>query len=296
MPELPEVETIKNDLKKKILRQKIERVEIRDRKIVKSKAKDFVEILEKSYFSDLERTGKLLIFRLAAAKEEFFLLLHLKMTGQLIYQRGREIVAGGHSLKKEEASFASLPDKRTRLIFYLGNGARLFFNDLRRFGYAKIVTAEELAKVKGEYGLEPLTKNFTLENFQKVLFPSGSGRAGNIKAVLMKQKLIAGIGNIYADEILFQAKVNPSRPVKTLTAEEIKEIFRAIDIILKKAIKYRGTTFNNYLDGEGKKGNFMKFLKVYGRKNELCPDCRRAKIIQKKIAGRGTHFCPVCQK
>ncbi|MDD5290704.1 MAG: bifunctional DNA-formamidopyrimidine glycosylase/DNA-(apurinic or apyrimidinic site) lyase [Patescibacteria group bacterium] len=300
MPELPEVETIKNDLKKRILGKKITGVEIRSQKVinpirdkslngVRNKPADFIKILKGNSFSGLDRIGKLLIFELADKKN--FLLIHLKMTGQLIYCKGGEIVAGGHETGEEGNETGALPGKHTHLIFSFANRAKLFFNDLRKFGYAKIVGEEELKKIKGEYGIEPLTKGFTLAAFKKVL----EGKNAPVKAVLLNQGLIAGIGNIYADEALFEARIRPSRRAGSLADKEKRALFKAINNLLKKAIKYRGTTFSNYVDAAGQKGNFTRMLKVYHREGDKCKRCGAA-IKKSKVAGRGTRFCDKCQK
>ncbi|MCK5122995.1 MAG: bifunctional DNA-formamidopyrimidine glycosylase/DNA-(apurinic or apyrimidinic site) lyase [Candidatus Pacebacteria bacterium] len=300
MPELPEVETIKNDLKQKILNKKIKKVDLRLKKIVKSSKKEFVLVLEKSKFKNIERRGKLLIFsvetRQCLVPTTKYLLIHLRMTGQLIYQKNQEIIAGGHSEGgRDEAMprlYDDLPNKHTHFVFYFSDKSQLFFNDLRRFGVVKIVNEKELENVLNSFGEEPLEKSFSLKVFQDII----KNKKGNIKAFLLNQKYIAGIGNIYADEILFEAKVLPSRKIDSLKVVEIKNIYQAIKKILKKAIKYRGTTFNNYIDANGKRGNFTKFLKVYKREKKKCLRCKKGVIIKTKIAGRGTRYCDGCQK
>jgi len=293
MPELPEVETIKNDLRKKILGKKIRKVDLRLKKIVKSSGKDFVLVLEKNSFEDIERRGKLLIFGLSQKNK--YLIIHLRMTGQLIYQKGGEIVAGGHSEGgKDEAlpRFQNMPNKHTHIIFHFNDKSKLFFNDLRRFGIAKIVDKKELEKIVSRFGEEPLEKNFSLKVFENII----GNRKGNVKAFLLNQRYIAGIGNIYTDEILFEAGILPSRKIDSLKKEEIKKLYQAIKKILKKAVKYRGTTFNDYLDASGRKGGFLKFLKVYGREKKKCKKCKKSIIRKTKIAGRGTRYCDKCQK
>jgi len=293
MPELPEVETIKNDLKQAILGKKITQVTVKDEKIVKNQSAEFVKILKGNRIEDLSRIGKLLIFKLG--REELYLLIHLKMTGQLVFVAGDRIIAGGHQDQRSKTSFFSeieAEGKHTRIIFEFSNGAKLFFNDLRRFGYAKIVNAEELKIVAGAYGPEPLSKVFTKEALGITL----KGKKAPVKAILLNQGLIAGIGNIYADEALFAAKIRPDRKAESLTSEEVKRLAEAIKMILKKAIKFRGTTFSNYRDASGRKGNFSRLLKVYGKDGEICPCCRKTKLKKIKVAGRGTVVCENCQK
>jgi formamidopyrimidine-DNA glycosylase len=292
MPELPEVETIRRDLTRRILAHKIKEVKVLSPKTVQGSVRGFIKVLQNNSFSHLERIGKLLIFALADKKN--YLLIHLKMTGQLIYAVHGKILAGGHSLQTESLSDyvgGELPTKSTRAWLLFAGGSRLFFNDQRRFGYLKIVNSTELAKIKLGYGIEPLTKEFTVTALRKVL----AGRKKNIKAVLLDQKLIAGVGNIYADEVLFASHVRPDRPTSSLTAQEVGSLYKNLGLVIKKAIKYRGTTFSDYVDARGRQGNFVKLLKVYGRKGQSCLVCKTA-IRKIRVAGRGTHFCPKCQK
>ena len=343
MPELPEVETIKNDLKKAILGKKIAGVEVRDKKAVKNSLADFLKALAGNSFAGINRIGKLLIFSLKRAaipprrdahtnnnknEDGKYLLIHLKMTGQLIYitpppptpsfvrrgnlrikerglnppmplaslklwrsgplLKGVDIIAGGHSFPEAEDH----PTKFTRAIFKFADGATLYFNDMRRFGYLKIADKDELKKIEAEYGVDPLNKDFKYENLRKIF----QNRKITVKQALMDQKLMAGIGNIYSDEILFAARVKPTRPVNSLKEAEIKKIFSVIRPILKKAIKHRGTSFSDYVDGQGRRGNFTSFLKIYGRKaGEKCPVCG-GPVRAAKIGGRTAKFCPKCQK
>jgi formamidopyrimidine-DNA glycosylase len=286
MPELPEVETIRRDLSAKIIDKKIKNICIGKKRIVKNSSQKFIKTLTGNKFIKIDRMGKLLIIGLQDNKQ--YLLVHLKMTGQLIYCYKGKYVAGGHSLPKIGDS---LPNKYSHVIFSFADGSRLFFNDLRQFGYLEIVDAKKLKKVKSKFGIEPLTNNFKLENFKVIL----KKRTAPIKAVLLNQQLVAGIGNIYADEILFAAKILPTRPANSLRDNEIKNIYLAAEKIIKTAIKYRGTTFNDYVDAQGNVGSFVKHLKVYGRAGKKCLRC--GGIIKKiKLGGRGTHFCSECQK
>ncbi len=284
------METIKRDLARVVLGKEIKEVTVRDRKTVKSGTADFKKRLTGSSFSGLERVGKLLVFKLRGGRH--YLLLHLKMTGQLIYCDEKKCAGGGHSLETDLGHSLPGPDnKYTRVVFKFRDGSELFFNDLRRFGYAKLVDGPRLGRVLAGFGIEPLKKNFTREKLKQIL----DKRKASIKAVLMNQKLIAGIGNIYADEILFRAKVRPNRPAGNLSDNEIEKIFKASREIIKKAIQYRGTTFSDYRDGRGKKGNFTRLLRVYGRAGQKCYRCGEV-VLKKRIAGRGTHYCPNCQQ
>ena len=311
MPELPEVETIRRDLTKRILHKPITAVKILSAGTVKNPRATFIKTLQNNSFQKLDRIGKLMIFELADIKTgasskvsaSHFLLIHLKMTGQLIYVHHNQVIAGGHSLAKEsdghnlsQKSLAQyiggeLPNKMTRVFFIFADGSRLFFNDQRRFGYLKIVDAAEVARIKNEYGIEPLAKKFSAAVLTKII----QGRQKSIKAILLDQKLLAGVGNIYADEVLFLAGLRPERRANTLTKTEIARLAKNLPSLLKKAITERGTTFNNYVDAHGRQGNFVNFLKVYGRAGQPCKRC--GGLIQKtKVAGRGTNFCSHCQK
>jgi formamidopyrimidine-DNA glycosylase len=287
MPELPEVETIRQDLRKKILHKKITKLEILKSKLGSKKNKEIEKILKANHVKDIKRYGKLLVFELD--KNDLFMLIHLKMTGQLLYQYDHKLIVGGHSFSSLNTH---VPDKHTQAVFYFSDGSKLYFNDLRRFGYIKLVNTQELTKIINQFGIEPLQKNFTFKSFSELL----TKKKMVLKALLMNQALIAGIGNIYADEICFCAHVLPDRRTTSLTREEIKKLYTCSKSVIKKAIKYRGTTFSDYLDSEGKQGKFSSFLNVYGRKGQKCRRCKKGIILKKKLAGRGTHFCSECQR
>lgn len=291
MPELPEVETVRRDLEAQLINKKIKSIEVINPGTVGHTAKIFSETLQGTSFTDISRRGKLLIFK--SSRRGLFLLVHLKMTGQLIYLFKNQISAGGHSLSShsfEKAVGGELPNKHTRIIINFSDSSRLFFNDLRKFGYMKLVTTLELEKIVNNYGPEPLGKLFILTDFSTRL----KKRHISVKAALLDQKMIAGLGNIYVDEVLFTAGVRPTRPSSSLENVEIARIYKAIKKILILAIKNRGTTFSNYVDGSGHKGNFSQKLQVYGKGKLPCPRCGLA-IIKTKVAGRGTHYCERCQ-
>jgi len=285
MPELPEVETIKNDLSRKILHKKITSVEVKKTRLIKSGAKSFQKILRGNSFKKINRRGKLIYLELETGE---FVLAHLRMTGQLIYQRDNKVIAGGHSY----ASFdLKLPNKYSYIIFDFSDGGKLFFNDMRTFGYMQLVDNKDLKNILAKYGIEPLTKDFSLKNFTRAL----KNKKTSIKSLLLNQKIISGIGNIYADEICFYAKILPNRQVSNLADAEIKKLWQGASLIIKKAIKHRGTTFNDYRDADGNKGNFIKYLKVFHRQGRKCSRCGFQNIKKTKQNGRGTHFCPNCQ-
>lgn len=287
MPELPEVETIRRDLEDLIVGLKIEKTEIKDSKINLGARQ---KTLKGNSILKIDRIGKLLVFEL---KDGQSLLIHLKMTGQLVFCGPAKLVGGGHPFKKGsfwDNTGGVLPNKHTRFLIHFQGSKRLFFNDIRRFGYVKIVSREEKEKIFAGFGPEPLKKDFNFKNLKEAL----GNRKISIKAALLNQEIIAGIGNIYADETLFEAGIDPGRPAGELTDEEIKKIVDSARRVIKKAIKYRGTTFSNYLDGQGQKGNYLEKLKVYGREGEKCPKCG-GKIKKTNLASRSTFYCPKCQ-
>ncbi len=275
MPELPEVETIRRDLRRKILDKEISRVEVKKESAIKNDREKFKQILSGESFSGLNREAKLLIFDIESSNQ--VILSHLRMTGKYVYDDGSE---------------TEFPTKHTGVIITFEDKDKLYFDDIRTFGYMQIVNEKQKEDILSKkLGIEPLTDSFTLENFKQTL----ENRRTNIKNLLMNQQAIAGIGNIYADEICFESKIKPDRKVPTLKGDEIEELYEKIEQILQKAIDYRGTTFRDYIDAAGDSGNFKKELKVYNREEEPCYDCKTL-INKVKLNGRGTHFCSNCQQ
>ena len=275
------METIRRDLEKVILGQEIVGVSVFLPGMVEGDLNNLVG----DFFASINRRGKLLLLKPASSPHT--LLLHLKMTGQLVCQIDGGMIAGGHP----QAKIDDLPNQYTRLIFEFANGAKLFFNDVRSFGYAKLVDGKQVEATLAKFGIEPLTSDFTFEDFLNVL----QRRKAPLKTILLNQQLIAGLGNIYVDEVCHQAGVLPTRAVQTLNPEEKRQIFEAIQEIIRLAVDKRGTTFSNYVDATGKKGGFFKYLQVYKRDGKKCNKCKSATIEKIRLAGRGTHFCPVCQ-
>ncbi len=271
MPELPEVETIKTQLNKLIKGKKIKEVEVRMPKLVRHPVKEFKKLVEGRKIVSFSRRGKLLIIELS---NQYFLVVHLKLSGQLIYN--------------------GKIGKHTHLIYYFTDKTHLAHNDLRKFGYVKIVNKDSLGRLieKEKYGPEPLSREFSLGLFKEIL---NKRKKSKIKTLLMDQTFIAGIGNIYASEILFRAEVMPTRVVETLKPEEIKKIYQAIKTILKLAIKKKGTSANDYLDAKGEKGDYLKVAKVYQREGQPCLVCG-TKIKRIKMNSRSSFYCPKCQK
>ena len=286
MPELPEVETIRNDLNQKIIHKRIKSIAIRKKKIVKNTHRLFKDKVVGSKFNEIDRVGKLMIINL---DNGLFILVHLRMTGQLIYQQAGKRTIGGHNWPESDQE---LPNRFSHIIVTFSDNSKLFFNDMRQFGYWHLVNDQERQKAVSSYGIEPIAKDFTLDKFEDLL----KNRKSVLKPFLLNQKFMACIGNIYADEICFAAKVKPSRLIHTLKRGEKELLHKACRDILIKGIKYRGTTFSDYVDSDGHAGNFVKFLKVFGRTGESCKRCKKGTIQKIKLGGRGTHFCPQCQK
>jgi formamidopyrimidine-DNA glycosylase len=271
MPELPEVETIKKQLNQIIKGETIKKVEVRLPKLVKHPLDKFKKLVEGVKIIGFSRRGKLLIIELA---NKYFLVIHLKLSGQLIYNG--EI--GRHS----------------HIVYYFTDKSRLVHNDPRQFGYVKVVDKNGLDQlIKTEkYGPEPLSKDFSLKLFKELLTKR---KKSKIKTLLMDQTFIAGIGNIYASEILFKAGVKPTRLVETLKPEEIRRIYQAIKYILKLAIEKKGASANDYLDARGREGDYLKIAKVYQKEGQLCPVCG-SRIRRIKMNSRSSFYCPKCQK
>ncbi|MFN3187959.1 MAG: bifunctional DNA-formamidopyrimidine glycosylase/DNA-(apurinic or apyrimidinic site) lyase [Candidatus Paceibacteria bacterium] len=288
MPELPEVETVRLQLLFKVAGKTISRVEVHNPKSTGSD-KNFAKKLIGQTIDHIDRIGKLLIFSFQG-EEDFYMLAHLKMTGQFFFvDKVGGVAGGGHSLSKNDTK--NLPNSHTRVSLYFNGDTSLHFNDMRKFGYLKLADQSQMEIAKSRFGQEPIADRFDLENFL-----SGLGRRKtSIKAKLLDQTFIAGLGNIYVDETLWKAGVLPTRLTNTITKPEAKDIAKHAKTILNKAISVGGTTFQHFADTNGNIGNYTNHLKVFGKQNTPCPRC--GTTIQKtRVAGRGTHFCPQCQR
>jgi formamidopyrimidine-DNA glycosylase len=278
MPELPEVETIRSQLEKLIVGKKIIEIDVSLPKMVKLPLDKFRKIVIGSKIKSIARRAKILIFKLS---NDWSVLIHLKLSGRLIFRKKNE------PLKEEDK-------KWNHLIYYFSDASRLFHNDLRQFGYVKLIETDKLDEFFKEkkLGPEPLKKDFTLNVFSTILKRKPKTK---IKQFLMNQKNIAGIGNIYSTEILFLAGIHPLRKIADLKPNEIRKIFKAIKKILNEAVRFHGASADTYLDARGKKGKYVPRLKVYGREGEKCKKC--GGIVKRiKIGGRSAHYCPTCQK
>lgn len=288
MPELPEVENTVRDLQKKILGQKIEDVWTDFKKIIK-KPRDFEEFkkgLKGEKIEDIRRRGKNIIFDLSKSKA---LLIHQKLTGHLLY--GTWSIKHGVWKPKEKGPVGDKVNTYIHLLFTLDNGAMLALSDLRKFAKVELLSKETLEKELSSLGPEPLEKNFTFEKFKETLRQA----QGKVKQVLMDQTVIAGIGNIYSDEILWEAKIHPFKEIKKLSNKELKKIYEAMRRILPKAIELGGESISDFRRLSGEKGMFDSERRVYRREGEKCSRCG-AIIKRVKLAGRSAHFCPKCQK
>ncbi|PIV64984.1 MAG: DNA-formamidopyrimidine glycosylase [Candidatus Nealsonbacteria bacterium CG01_land_8_20_14_3_00_12] len=289
MPELPEVETIVRDFKKKVLKRTFLNIWTDFPKMIKlpRSFEQFKKEIKGKKIQKVWRRGKNILFDLSENKT---LLIHQKLTGHLLL--GKWELGKGEWQAKIPGPLSEDPMNRfLHLIFWLDSGQMLALSDLRKFAKVELGEREEIVKELEKLGPEPLERSFTFEKFKGVL----AKQRGKIKQVLMDQTVIAGIGNIYSDEILWMAKVHPFKEIKRLSDEEIKKIYEAMGKILPKAIELGGESISDFRRISGEKGYFDKERKVYRREGEKCSRC--GTIIKKaKLAGRSAHFCPRCQK
>jgi formamidopyrimidine-DNA glycosylase len=305
MPELPEVETIVRDLNKTVKGLKITDFWIDQEKTIKQPAyRDFVKQIKNKKILKARRRAKYVLIDLSGNKT---IIIHQKMSGHLLYGKwARKISPLAKSRAKEIKTISLLsgslkndPQNRfIRLIFYLNNGKQLGLSDLRRFAKVLLFDTDkikELEEIK-KLGPEPLEKDFTLNKFKEIFekFTHRKGKA-KIKQVLMDQNVIAGIGNIYSDEILFEAKIHPLRPIEKTSEDDLRKIYQAIKKILQRAIALKGDSMSDYRMLNGKKGGYQEIQKVYQRDGEKCYRCEET-IKRIKISGRSAHFCPACQR
>lgn len=308
MPELPEVQTVVTELNKRIVGRKIKRVTVNMGKIIsigpqtvsnirdtsQKTVNEFAKLLTDRKFTSVHRRGKMLIFDIDGPLS---MLVHLKMTGQFIYEDKAQAKRTGSKyriLNKLTAPLVKLPTKHTHVIFHFTDGSTLYYNDLRQFGYLRLVHDKDIDKVAEfkNYGPEPLDKTFTFEVFQAAL---KNRKKIPIKLALMDTKVVVGIGNIYSDEILYHGRVRPDRKVESIKPKELKAIYEQIKPVLLTGIKYKGSSVGDFVRTDGKWGSMGKHHFVYGRKNQACLGCGTI-ILSKKLGGRTTCFCPKEQK
>lgn len=287
MPELPEVETVRRGLERLIIGKVIKKVAHDTPKSFPNASADVKEFLIAAKILTVRRRAKVLLIDLSS---EYSLVIHLKMTGQLVFI-GEERFGAGHP---SESLVGQLPDKSTRVTFDFEDGSRLFFNDQRKFGWVKLIPTIEVPNIDfmKKVGPEPLEANFSWQQFAERF----KRRARtSIKAALLDQTVVAGVGNIYADESLWGAKIHPKRLVGSITRAELKNLYTELREVMNLAIEKGGSSNHTYINAEGKKGSYMDFARVFRREGLTCPRHPDVEIIKFKAAGRGTHICPVCQ-
>ena len=273
MPELPEVETVKNTLKLRLVGRQIKGVNILwDNIIAYPSKEEFINEIKNKIIIDIKRRGKFLMFDL----DDYYLLSHLRMEGKYFFKKH------GDKINKHE-----------HIIFDLDNDEELRYMDTRKFGKMYLIKKEDINNTGPlkDLGLEPwddnLTSEYLLNKYKNKRLP--------IKTVLLDQGIIVGIGNIYADEILFLTKINPLKKCNLLNKEECEKIIKYTREVLEKAIKMGGSTIRTYSSVDGVHGLFQNELLVHGKDKDACPDCNN-KIEKIRVGGRGTYYCPKCQK
>lgn len=288
MPELPEVSTIVSQLKTKALHRAFVNSWTDTPNLLKGISfKKFSQEIKGKKILDVSRRGKYIIFKLS---DNLYILAHQKMTGHFMLGKWGKLK--NKWIAKDKGALADdKANKYIRFIFYLDNGQMLAFSDLRKFGSIRLEHSADFKELS-KMGPEPLDKDFTYKIFLNAINKKPNGK---IKQVLMDQEVIAGIGNIYSDEILWRANVDPFRQIKTLNEKELKDIYKYIRSVLAKAVELKGESFSDYRDLFGEKGNFDKIRKAYKRQGEPCSKCQTI-ICKKKIGGRSTCYCPKCQK
>jgi len=287
MPELPEVETVRRGLHKLIIGRSIASA-ISDNPGSFPNAQAQIDaFLIGSRVTDVRRRAKVLMIDLST---DYSLVVHLKMTGQLVF-RGETDFGAGHPT---DSLIGELPDRSTHVTITFTDGTHLFFNDQRKFGWMKLLPTAEVGDLPfmRRVGPEPLEDDFTLRQF---IDRFSRRPRTSIKAALLDQTVIAGVGNIYADESLWGAHIHPKRLVQTITDDEFAALYREVREVMNLSIEKGGSTAKNYVNAEGKRGSYMDFARVFRREGQECPRCGTT-IVKFKAAGRGTHICPICQQ
>ncbi|OGH05932.1 MAG: DNA-formamidopyrimidine glycosylase [Candidatus Levybacteria bacterium RBG_13_35_9] len=288
MPELPEVETIRIGLQKYLVGHKILNVDVKLKRIFTGSAKQIMG----AKITSVERFGKGLVINL---DNGFCIAVHIKLTGQLIYNDLAFV--RNRNTHLSQSKVGTLPNKFTHIIFKLDKGAFIYYNDIRQFGWIKIVKKDDLKTLPffKDLGPEPLPSSgqapLTFEQFKNILSKSSI----SVKVLIMDQKRIGGVGNIYANDALFLAGIDPRRKAKDLSLQEAKKLFDAILTVLKNGLKYGGASELTFVNAFGEEGKYQNHFLAYGKKGEKCSTC--GGIIQKIfLGGRGTFFCPACQR
>lgn len=286
MPELPEVETVRRGLEGLIVGRSIMSVTHDWPKSFPNSKQDVNKFMIGANITSVRRRAKVLIIDLST---NYSLVVHLKMTGQVVF-RGEQNFGAGHP---SDSLIGNLPDKSTRVVIELNNST-LFFNDQRKFGWMRLLPTIEIQYIDfmKRVGPEPLESGFTNEVFlERVKRRSNT----SIKAAILDQSVLAGVGNIYADESLWGAKIHPATLVKNVPDNKLKKLRQEIIYVLDLSIEKGGSTDKNYVDAEGKRGSYLQFARVFRREGQACPRHPDTNILKTRVAGRGTHICPKCQ-
>ncbi len=289
MPELPEVETVRRGLAELLPGRAVTQATVfNSPKSFPNAPADVEQFLYGACVTAVRRRAKVLMIDLDT---RYSLVVHLKMTGQFIF-RGAQSFAGGHP---NDSLIGELPDRSTRVQIDFADGSRLFFNDQRKFGWVKLLPTDEVKNLPfmQKVGPEPLDPQTCAEDFiQRIRRRQNS----MIKPAFLDQAVIAGVGNIYADEALWAAQIHPQTRVKHVADQQLNTLFTELRKILQLSIDQGGSTDKNYVDAEGRKGNYLTFAHVFRREGQACHRHPDQEIIKLKVGGRGTHVCPVCQK
>ncbi|HSW92243.1 MAG TPA: bifunctional DNA-formamidopyrimidine glycosylase/DNA-(apurinic or apyrimidinic site) lyase [Patescibacteria group bacterium] len=288
MPELPEVETVRRGLERLIVGSQIKTATVYDSpKSFPNSQADVEQFAYGATITAIKRRAKVLLIELST---NYTFVTHLKMTGQLVYV-GNERFGAGHPT---DSLVGNLPDRSTRVAIAFNDGTILFFNDQRKFGWMKLYPTPEVMNIAfmQKVGPEPLEDSFTAD-----VFVPRMRRRNNttVKAAILDQTVLAGVGNIYADESLWGAKIHPSTRVKNVSDEELATLLGELKYVLNLAIEKGGSTDKNYVNAEGKRGSYIDFARVFRQEGKECPRHPGVIIIKTKVAGRGTHICPICQ-
>jgi len=288
MPELPEVETIRAGLAKLLPGKSVKDVWYDWDKSFPNAPADVARFLVGAKIEKVRRRAKVLIIELSG---DWALIIHLKMTGQLVFVSKNQRFGAGHPGKE---LVSELPAKSTRVVLKFKDGSQLFFNDQRKFGWMRLLLAIEIPEIDffKKVGPEPLDDDFTVGRFIERLQRRENS---NIKSVLLDQTVVAGIGNIYADESLWSAKIHPATLVSDIPKAKLVLLYNAVRDVLNLSIQKGGSTDKNYVDAEGKKGSYLSFANVFRREGQPCPRCGTP-IEKIRVAGRGTHICPHDQR
>jgi len=288
MPELPEVETIRAGLAKLLPGKSVKDVWYDWDKSFPNAPADVARFLVGAKIEKVRRRAKVLIIELSG---DWALIIHLKMTGQLVFVSKNQRFGAGHPGKE---LVSELPAKSTRVVLKFKDGSQLFFNDQRKFGWMRLMPALEIPEIDffKKVGPEPLDDDFTVDKFISRL---QRRKNSNIKSVLLDQTVVAGIGNIYADESLWSAKIHPATLVSDISRAKLVLLYNAVRDVLNLSIAKGGSTDKNYVDAEGHKGSYLKFANVFRKEGQPCPRCGTP-IEKIRVAGRGTHICPHDQR